>query len=233
MNSAGMCKLLPWASLAMLGACQSESNPVSAEQSANTTQQVMAPGQSGSWPSSLRIIGDGYPISGSACRRIGESAATIDFLDDSADLVGCQSAAEAARLGGRVLGVVEGITLVSVPRGAAGPSSAEADAKVSGTDYNATAEIKCSGYRKHPAGSCPAGVKRNTEGGLTVVDITWPAGDSRALYFDAAGKLVGANTNQADGSAAFQPKASRQGDTITVTIGPERYEFAEVFVTGD
>jgi len=187
------------------------------------------------WPASLRPFGDAYPGPGSACRRVGETKATIDFLDDSAMLIGCPDSKAAAALGGRVVATIDGVTLVSVQlqgmRSAAGAGGS--DAVVPGTGYNATAEVKCSGYRKHPAGRCPAGVKRGTEGALTVIDITWPDGDSRALYFEASGRFVGANTNQADGSAAFQPKAERQGGTIVVTIGPERYEFAEVFVSGD
>jgi hypothetical protein len=114
-----------------------------------------------------------------------------------------------------------------------GCTPATDDARVSGTGYNATAEVLCAGYRKHPAGRCPAGVKRNMDGGMTVVEITWPDRDSRALFFDASGKFVTANTNQADGSAAFQPKATREGDMIIVTIGPERYQFAEILLSGD
>ena len=222
---------LAWTALAMLTACQQGADSVAAQ--ADKAMQGDGATASQDWPPSLRVMGDGYPRSGDACRRIGESAATVNFLDDSADLVGCHSAAEAAKLGGKILGVHAGITLVSVPARGAVPGGASADARVRGTEYNATAEIRCSGYRKHPAGRCPAGVKRNTEGGLTVIEITWPAGDSRALTFDAAGQLVSADTSQADGSAAFQPRADRQGDMIVVTIGPERYEFAEVFVTGD
>jgi hypothetical protein len=68
---------------------------------------------------------------------------------------------------------------------------------------------------------------------MTLVDITWPGGDSRALFFNNAGKLVTANTSEADGSAAFQPKGIKQGDTTIVTIGSERYEIPDVFLTGD
>ena len=68
---------------------------------------------------------------------------------------------------------------------------------------------------------------------MTLVDITWPGGYGRALFFNEAGKLVKANTSEADGSAAFQLKSIKQGDTTIVTIGPERYEIPDVFLMGD
>lgn len=71
------------------------------------------------WPASLNAFGDGFPNPGDPCRRIGESAATVDFLDHTATLAGCLSADDAARLGGTVVATVDGVTLVSIP-GAAG-----------------------------------------------------------------------------------------------------------------
>jgi hypothetical protein len=47
---------------------------------------------------------------------VGESAATINFLDHTAWLVGCLSVDDAAKLGGNVVATVDGVTLVSVPR---------------------------------------------------------------------------------------------------------------------
>ncbi|MBD8723763.1 hypothetical protein IFT43_10400 [Oxalobacteraceae sp. CFBP 13708] len=67
------------------------------------------------WPHSLTLVGDGFPASGAPCRRVGESAATIDFLDHTAILVGCPTDGDAMQLGGRLVATVDGITLVSVP----------------------------------------------------------------------------------------------------------------------
>lgn len=86
------------------------------------------------WPASLNVMGDGFPKSGDPCRRIGESAATANFLDDSAILVGCPGsvtedpAAAIVAMGGRAVGTEQNITLLSIPQGDANvgmPSASE------------------------------------------------------------------------------------------------------------
>jgi hypothetical protein len=76
------------------------------------------------WPAGLRVVGDGYPAPGDSCRRLGESEATANYLDDSAVLVGCpggaSDAAAAAILAAghaRVVGATDGVTLISVAQG--------------------------------------------------------------------------------------------------------------------
>ena len=68
----------------------------------------------------LPFFGDGYRAEGDQCRRLGESPATAEFLDDAADLVGCPEDME--NLGVFVIdtGAVEvaridGFVLYSVP----------------------------------------------------------------------------------------------------------------------
>jgi hypothetical protein len=90
----------------LLSGCQQ-----SADQAATpTTEATQA-----TWPSSLPVFGDGFPNPGDACRRVGESAETANYLDHTATLVGCLSAVDAAKLGGNVVATVDGVTLVSVP----------------------------------------------------------------------------------------------------------------------
>lgn len=186
------------------------------------------------WTASLTVVGDGYPGPGAPCRRIGESAATVDFLDDSADLVGCPSAEEAAKLGGKVLTAIDGVTLVSVPSSRAavpGEGDGQGDAKVAGTNYNATAQIRCAGHKGAGAGMCDAGVIRNADG--ITVEVTLPGGIKRAIFFNPDGSFLTFSTAEADGTAAMPTSSQRKGDVTIAKLGTETFEIPDVFVTGD
>jgi len=186
------------------------------------------------WPASLNVMGNGFPNAGDACRRIGESEATVNYLDDSATLVGCLSADDAAKLGGTVVATVDGVTLVSVPNKAAiaGDGDGQGDAKVAGTNYNATAQIRCAGYKGAPAGMCEAGVVRGTETG-TYIEVALPDGAQRTIFFNKDGSFLSFSAAQADGTAAMKTTSSREGDTTIAMLGAERYEIPDVFVQGD
>ncbi|WP_052808175.1 hypothetical protein [Methyloterricola oryzae] len=216
----------------LLGGCST----VGAPSSAVTYAAPSAPGAAAAWPASLKVVGNGFPNPGDPCRVIGESAATVDLLDDSARLVGCLDKTDAAKLAGRQLGPIDGVALVSVPNTAAaaraGDGDGQGDALVAGTGYNATAQIRCEGLRGAPAGLCDAGVKRNAELG-SAVDVNFPNGGQRTIFFDKQGKFLTVNANQADGSAALTPVAQRVGDTTIVRLGKERYEIPDAFVLGD
>lgn len=94
-----------------LGACGQAPSQETSEPEVPVEEATASPAV---FPTSLVTIGSGYPQDGDPCRRLGESAATIDWLDDSATLVGCISPEAAAELGGYFMGEVDGITIVSI-----------------------------------------------------------------------------------------------------------------------
>lgn len=101
-----MTTLAMFVAAIMLAACQ---------QGDDNAANAAGPAPVSGWPASLKVWGDGFPSPGDACRRIGESQATMNYLDHTATLAGCLSAADAAGLGGRIVGTVDGVTLVSIP----------------------------------------------------------------------------------------------------------------------
>jgi hypothetical protein len=89
-------------------------------QSPADTSEPQAPASTATvWPKALNPFGDGYPKAGDPCRRVGESAATANYLDDSAILIVCAAsdAAAIAALGGKTVAEVEGIALISISQG--------------------------------------------------------------------------------------------------------------------
>lgn len=186
------------------------------------------------WPTSLNVVGDGYPGPGAPCRRIGETAATINFLDDSAALVGCPTPELAEGLGGNVLTTIDGVTLVSVPNDRAatlGEGDNQGDAKVAGTSYNATAQISCAGYKGAAGSMCDAGVIRNGSDGATV-EVSLPDGAKRIIFFNPDGSFLSFGTAESDGTAAMAISAKKKGDVTIAKLGTETYEIPDVFVTG-
>lgn len=71
-------------------------------------------------PVVLPFFGDGYRADGDQCRRLGENELTAEFLDHTADLVGCPEDMEnlgifAIDTGGVEVARIGGFVIYSVP----------------------------------------------------------------------------------------------------------------------
>ncbi|WP_394730599.1 hypothetical protein [Altererythrobacter sp. GH1-8] len=112
-------------------------------------------------------------------------------------------------------------------------SAAESeDALVPGTQYNATAQIPCGFAGEDPTQNCDAGVIRNWgEDGTTLVEVQKPDGSKRAIFVQGT-TPIGADSAEADGSAGWDFKTTRDGDRVTVNFGPESYIIVDAFVEG-
>jgi hypothetical protein len=112
------------------------------------------------------------------------------------------------------------------------PAAPATDATVAGTGFNATATVPCTHGAGQPTSGCEAGVVRESDG-TAIVTVNWPGSGSRAIFFDAQGKPIGFDANEADGSAAFELKATRNADLNLISIAEERYEIPDALVAGD
>ncbi len=104
------------------------------------------------------------------------------------------------------------------------PAAGSSDAKVPGTDFHATAQIRCVAEPDKPMTMCAAGVKRAGQGNATV-HISTPDGGSRIIAF-RSGRAV-----SSDSEAGI--RVERRGDTSVLRIGTvEVYEIPDALVFG-
>jgi len=114
---------------------------------------------------------------------------------------------------------------VAVTGRALPPLSAAKDAKVAGTAYHATAEVKCTLPYQPDLKSCKAGVVRRGNDGTATFEVIGPAGVQRRILF-VQGKLVAADTMDS-------VTTTRQGDVTVVMVSDnESYDIPDAFLNG-
>ncbi len=128
----------------------------------------------------------------------------------------------AARRGGRA-----DFTLhVAITGGAA--AAPAGDARVAGTNFNATGRIPCARTAGQPMGQCQYGVVRRGPGAADVT-VTWPDGGNRVIVFER-GRPSGFDQSQADGNARLT--SSKEADLFRIRIGAQRFEIPEAVIDG-
>ncbi|MCB1383991.1 MAG: hypothetical protein KDJ73_13915 [Notoacmeibacter sp.] len=108
---------------------------------------------------------------------------------------------------------------------AAAPSQ---DAKVAGTDFNATGQIPCAREAGQPMGQCNFGVNREGNGN-GMITVFWPDGGSRVIFFEM-NTPTSFDQSQADGDAKMT--VDQNSDLYIVTIGGQRFEIPEAVMAG-
>jgi hypothetical protein len=99
------------------------------------------------------------------------------------------------------------------------------DAKVAGTRFHATAQVRCKPPYVATEAACDAGVIRRGRDGTATVEVRGPNQLLRQILF-VAGKPVASNSAQ-------PMTARRDGDTTVVDVdGQERYDIPDVLLTG-
>lgn len=117
---------------------------------------------------------------------------------------------------------------VEIAAVAAGGSNETGDAKVSGTDFNATGTIPCARYPGQPMGSCQFGVVRHGNGTADVT-VFFLDGGSRVIFFEN-GQPVRFDQSQADGDAEMG--FNKNADLFIIGIGDQRFEIPEAVIFG-
>lgn len=105
---------------------------------------------------------------------------------------------------------------------------AATDAKVPGTEFNATGKLGCAREAGQPLAQCDWGVVRNADG-TAVLTIFWPDAGNRVIYFEN-GSPVRYDESEADGGAVMT--VGKSVDLFTITIGGQRFEFPEAAING-
>ncbi|WP_244196116.1 hypothetical protein [Paraburkholderia susongensis] len=191
------------------------------------------------WPSSFVVLGDGYPHAGDACRRLGESSATANYLDHTAMLVGCPGPRHSddarAILDHRrahVVGEADGVTLISIStEGLSASDDRSGHASMQDTHFSATGTLPCERGAGQTKTMCKFGVVRHGDRSATVV-VYWPDGNTRAILFGANGRVLGAAMKAGDRPMPGNTLTQKNAGINLISIGNERYEVEDAVVSG-
>jgi phage tail protein X len=102
------------------------------------------------------------------------------------------------------------------------------DALVPGTDFNATGPLPCARGAGRAMVQCQFGVKREGDGSGSVT-VFWPDGGSRVIFFEAG---TPTSYDQSEADAGARMTVSKDGDVFKVRIGDQRFEIAEMIISG-
>jgi hypothetical protein len=190
------------------------------------------------WPASFVVIGDGYPHAGDACRRLGESATTANYLDHTAMLVGCPGPANSAaarailkQSHARIVGKADGVTLISIPtERAAGHRSSHAPSSES--PFTTAGALPCERGGGKTRTMCKFGVLRHDDHSSTVV-VYWPDGVTRAIFFAANGRVVGTAATASAPPMPGNTLTQRNAGVNLISVGNERYQVEDKILSGN
>lgn len=186
------------------------------------------------WPDSLAVIGEGYPDAGDVCRQLGESDAVSRYGGEMIDLIGCPTSRDANMLTeARIVGEVDGYTILAIDREPPEAAEEEPDAPegpMPEVAYERLGSIYCEGRGYGGSTRCQAGVRADAgSGDSLMVDVLFPNGNRRTLMFEGS-LLIGADSNEADGSAGWDLSVRRQNGRQYVSHGPERFILLDDFL---
>jgi len=103
------------------------------------------------------------------------------------------------------------------------------DAKVPGTNFNATGQLACARMAGQPMTQCKFGVVRKGNGNGSIT-VFWPDGGNRVIFFEDETPMS-YDQSQADGDAKMTVGKSDNG-IYTVKIGDQRFEIVDSIITG-
>jgi hypothetical protein len=102
------------------------------------------------------------------------------------------------------------------------------DAKVPGTNFNATGMVPCARNAGQPMAQCKFGVVREGNGNGTIT-IFWPDAGNRVIRFED-NTPMSYDESQADGGAKMT--VGKKADVYEIRIGTQRFEIFEAVMTG-